>query len=286
MPKRERRPGKKNTCFVIMPFGTPFDDYYKEILVPAIRRADLLPVRADEINKPGVIINQIWKGIQDAIVCVADVSGRNANVMYELGLAHATAKPVVQLVQQADDLPFDLRAYRHIVYRTEQPRWAESLAKNLEKMLREAVADPESTQAIPVQVKRNAVSDREARDSALLIVLAPDEAARHMRSILAKAHRKCRGLRPEESHEAILSFADAELERVRLEANSESVPEKERDWNRYFLSAVASRMEAMLTEFTLRVAKNPDGDPLPIFLAIIEEWTPDMKGHPSKQQHS
>lgn len=140
-----RTTGTKNgdTCFVIMPFGQPFDDYYKQILMPAITSVALIPVRADEINKPGVIIHQIWQGIKDATVCVADVTGRNANVMYELGLAHAVGKPVIQIVQNIEDLPFDLRAYRHILYETRSPRWANSLEERLREMLVAAIANSE-----------------------------------------------------------------------------------------------------------------------------------------------
>lgn len=126
-----------------MPFGQPFDDYYKQILMPAVTSVGLIPVRADEINKPGVIIHQIWQGIKDARVCIADVTGRNANVMYELGLAHAVGKPVIQIVQNIEDLPFDLRAYRHILYETRSPQWANSLGGRLREMLVAAIANSE-----------------------------------------------------------------------------------------------------------------------------------------------
>src|SRR5688572_25503645 len=84
MPKVPTTPG---TCFVIMPFRKPFDGYYRDVIAPAIETAGLTAVRADEINKPGVILNQIWKGITEAQICLADLTGRNANVMYEVGLA-------------------------------------------------------------------------------------------------------------------------------------------------------------------------------------------------------
>ncbi len=130
------------SCFVIAPFGEPFDAYYQEILRPAIRRAGLDPLRADEINKPGVIVNQIWHGIIDSDVCLADVTGRNANVMYELGIAHAIGKPVVPIVQDTSDLPFDLQSFRFIVYETSTPSWAAVLERRVADMLREAIDDP------------------------------------------------------------------------------------------------------------------------------------------------
>jgi hypothetical protein len=63
---------------------------------PAIDRAKLKSVRADaEIFGTGKIIDQIWNGIHAARVLVAELTGRNPNVLYELGLAHALRKPVV-----------------------------------------------------------------------------------------------------------------------------------------------------------------------------------------------
>lgn len=136
----------KRTCFVIMPFKEPFSSYYHDIFVPVITKAGLDPVRADEISKPGVIVNQIWKGIREAEICIADVTGNNSNVMFEVGLAHAIGKPVIQVAQKSKDLPFDLRSLRHINYQTELPHWAEKLGKDLEKMLRETLAHPKSVQ--------------------------------------------------------------------------------------------------------------------------------------------
>jgi hypothetical protein len=129
-------------CFVMMPFGEPFDDYYKEVLSPAIRDAGLEPVRADEISEPGVISEQIWHRIQQATLCIADVSNRNPNVMYELGLAHALKKPVVQLVQRAGDLPFDVQNLRSIVYNTTSPRWDAKLREDIKTATLDAIRYP------------------------------------------------------------------------------------------------------------------------------------------------
>jgi len=133
---------RKKTCFVIMPFKEPFNGYYRKIFVPAIRKVGLEPVRADAIKKPGVIVSQIWNSIQDAEICIADVTGNNSNVMFEIGLAHAIGKPVIQIAQKPKDLPFDIKSLRHIIYRIEQPKWAEQLRHDLEKMLQEALANP------------------------------------------------------------------------------------------------------------------------------------------------
>src|ERR1041385_6381609 len=81
-------PMSSNKCFVLMPFSEPFDNYYKKILVPAINAAGLHPVRADEIYSTGPIIRDVIEGIRSSVALVADVTGKNANVNYELGMAH------------------------------------------------------------------------------------------------------------------------------------------------------------------------------------------------------
>ncbi len=81
-----------DTCFVITPFGLPFDRYYKNIFVPAIEEAGLRPVRGDSIFLPSAIMQDIWRLLSDAKILIADMTGRNPNVFYELGLAHAFAE--------------------------------------------------------------------------------------------------------------------------------------------------------------------------------------------------
>lgn len=81
-----------DTCFVIMPFDGWSDQYYREIFRPAIEDAGLKPCRADDLYRTGPIINDIWAYTQEAKVILADLTGKNPNVFYELGLAHAIAK--------------------------------------------------------------------------------------------------------------------------------------------------------------------------------------------------
>lgn len=134
----------KKICFVIMPFSNPYDSYYKEIFIPAINGAGLKPIRSDEICSPGVITDQIQESIRQADVLVAEVTDQNANVMYELGLAHANSKPVVLIIRKKNDaqnIPFDLCSLRHIVYDTDRPKWSEELGKKLEEFLRNAISD-------------------------------------------------------------------------------------------------------------------------------------------------
>ena len=134
-----------DTCFVMMPFGEWFDRYYQDIYTPAIKEAGFEPIRADELFTTGSVVEQIWEQIQKAKVLLADLSGKNANVFYELGLAHAAKKPVVFTSSSVDDVPFDLRHLRVIIYDTREPEWASRLRKSISDYLRNAMKEPEKS---------------------------------------------------------------------------------------------------------------------------------------------
>jgi hypothetical protein len=131
-----------DTCFVMMPFGAWFDRYYAEIYVPAIKEAGFEPVRADELFTTGSVVEQIWEQIEKAKILLADLSGKNPNVFYELGLAHAAKKPVVFTAGQLEDVPFDLRHLRVIVYEVHEPEWASRLRTSVADYLRNAAKEP------------------------------------------------------------------------------------------------------------------------------------------------
>jgi hypothetical protein len=131
-----------DTCFVMMPFGQWFDRYYQEIYVPAIREAGLEPVRADELFTTGSVVEQIWEQIEKSKVLLADLTDKNPNVFYELGLAHAAVKPVVFTAGKLDDVPFDLRHLRVIIYDVREPQWASRLTRQITDYLVNAKADP------------------------------------------------------------------------------------------------------------------------------------------------
>jgi hypothetical protein len=134
-----------DTCFVMMPFGAWFDRYYLDIYAPAIKEAGFEPIRADELFTTGSVVEQIWEQIQKAKVLLADLSGKNANVFYEPGLAHAAKKPVVFTSALVDDVPFDLRHLRVIIYDIREPEWAPRLRKSISDYLRNAIKEPEKS---------------------------------------------------------------------------------------------------------------------------------------------
>lgn len=134
--------GEKETCFTIMPFGGWFNDYYLSIYKPAIEAGGLDARRGDDLFRPSTIINDIWDYTKNARLVLADLTGKNPNVFYELGLAHALAKPAIIVAETMEDVPFDLRALRVIVYDKNAPDWGEVLKKNITKSIKEILKSP------------------------------------------------------------------------------------------------------------------------------------------------
>jgi hypothetical protein len=132
-----------DSCFVMMPFADPIGGYYASLYEPAIKKAGLKAVRADtEIFGTGKIIDQIWAGINAASVLVAELTGRNPNVLYELGIAHALRKPVVLVSAREDDVPFDVRHVRVIYYQLTDPFWGEKLIAKVAENIISAIKNP------------------------------------------------------------------------------------------------------------------------------------------------
>jgi hypothetical protein len=132
------------TCFVMQPFGGTLGGYYDSIFRPAIEQAGLAAVRADaEIFGTGKIMDQIWRGIRAAKVLVAELTSKNPNVFYELGLAHALEKPVVLVSSNQEDVPFDLRHIRVILYDQADPFWGQKLIDKIADNIKSAIKDPE-----------------------------------------------------------------------------------------------------------------------------------------------
>lgn len=102
--------------FVLMPFTEDWSErIWSRVLRPTIETLGLRAQRADDLFGHDVM-EDIWGGILSARVVVADITARNANVFYELGIAHTLGKDVVLLTQDTADIPFDLNRFRHVIY--------------------------------------------------------------------------------------------------------------------------------------------------------------------------
>ena len=100
---------------VMMPFKKEFDPVY-ETVKRACSTLHIEARRVDEIYKPTKIIDDIFSTIVQSRLVICDLTARNANVLYETGLAHAHNNDVIMITQHMDDIPFDLRHFRIIAY--------------------------------------------------------------------------------------------------------------------------------------------------------------------------
>jgi tetratricopeptide (TPR) repeat protein len=117
---------KAPLCFILMPFGIKanadgskidFDRVYQDLIAPAVRDAELEPIRADHEVTGGIIHKPMFERLILCPFAVADLTTANANVYYELGVRHAF-KPfsTVQIIAEASRLPFDVQMLRTIPY--------------------------------------------------------------------------------------------------------------------------------------------------------------------------
>lgn len=110
-------------CFVMMPFGSTgtypdghFDRVYEFLIRPACEGAGFSPIRADEVKTANLIVADIVREIIECDMVVCDLSARNPNVMYELGIRHAFNKPVALIRDSNTSRVFDIQGLRDMEY--------------------------------------------------------------------------------------------------------------------------------------------------------------------------
>jgi hypothetical protein len=135
-----------NTCFVLMPFDERLTIVY-ETIGKALKGL-MVCTRADDLPIGKPILERILTGIRSAELIIADLTGRNANVFYELGLAHTQTKNVLLLTQDINDVPFDLRG---LFCHTYSAHSAQGL-KRLADVVRSAAAEVRA-KSVPTMIK-------------------------------------------------------------------------------------------------------------------------------------
>jgi hypothetical protein len=129
----------KPRVFVVMQFSEPYNSLYEEVIRPVAKSLGLEAYRADDVFRPGIVLQDIVKGISTSQVVVAEVTPRNPNVYYELGYAHAVGTPTILLAEQPSEgsssLPFDISGFRCIFY-DDAIRGKRKVEAALEKHLR------------------------------------------------------------------------------------------------------------------------------------------------------
>lgn len=108
---------EESFAFVIMPFAASFTAVYQHIIKPAVENCGIDCIRADEESQ-GHIHSQMLDRIYQSLVVIADITGLNANVFYELGVAHSSGYKTIVICDQdsLDQVPFDIAPYRVFPY--------------------------------------------------------------------------------------------------------------------------------------------------------------------------
>jgi hypothetical protein len=118
-------------CFVLMPFAPKFDEVW-DVIRNTVGGPpfNLLCRRADDIARPGHILTDVLENIGRARLLIADLSGQNPNVFYELGVAHSIkgASEVILISADLESVPFDLRHLRTIVYHNDYGKLRDGLS--------------------------------------------------------------------------------------------------------------------------------------------------------------
>ena len=131
------------SVFVLMPFQDEFDSVFNDFIRPAFESlgdSQFQVTRADDIGNQRNILHDIVARIANSDLIVADLTGSNPNVFYELGLAHALRRPTILLTQDVEEVPFDLRSYRILEYDTHFVR-IQAARETLERRATDFAAD-------------------------------------------------------------------------------------------------------------------------------------------------
>ncbi len=149
---------ERKTCFVIAPIGEPesdtrkrSDQILKYVVKPVASECGYDAIRADEISEPGIITSQVIQHTVDDPLVIADLTGRNPNVFYELAIRHALKKPLVQIIKKGEQIPFDVAGTRTIQVDHHDLESVEEARKEIVKQIRAVEKDAASVDT-PISV--------------------------------------------------------------------------------------------------------------------------------------
>jgi len=168
--KPEEAGDLEKVCFVITPIGNDNSDIRRAtdglieaVIRPMLSEMDFCVVAAHQMDNPGSITNQIIEHLIGAKLVIANLTGLNPNVMYELAVRHAARLPVISIAERGTLLPFDIVSERTIFYTNDMSGVLElqdTLCKTVEECIKEKTPDN------PVyRGKRSSIMKEEAKIS-------------------------------------------------------------------------------------------------------------------------
>ncbi len=170
---------KRPFCFVVCPIGHPGSDtrkrsdgIFQEIISPVIGGEFGYRVeRADHDKGPGMVTESVITKLIEAELVIADLHGHNPNVMYEVAIRHATGDPMIQMIEDGEDLPFDIAGLNTIKYEFHPAsfgRWRSHLQEAVHAVQR---GDHGSNPVAQSAVYRALKADQQPGDKALALIL-------------------------------------------------------------------------------------------------------------------
>jgi CheY-like chemotaxis protein len=145
----EQREDEKN-CFVIMPFSSTktckedeWTEIFERVITPAVEKSGF-NYKCERANiQYGTIIWEILDKLNRSELVIADITDRNPNVLYELGVRHALGGPVIAISQNKDDIPFDLTPYPYKIYGWKTDREKKDFKREIRKAIVELEQNPQ-----------------------------------------------------------------------------------------------------------------------------------------------
>lgn len=130
------------TCFIVSPIGDEgsetrinADKLFRYIIIPVCKSCGFEPVRVDQINDSNSITQTIIDKLVSAELVIADISGHNPNVFYEMGYRKCTDKPIIHLKKKGESIPFDINTVRTFEYDLTDLDNVEEIKKRLQQTI-------------------------------------------------------------------------------------------------------------------------------------------------------
>jgi len=180
---------QERICFVISPIGSTDSEVRRRadnvrdfVIRPALEPLGFQVMRADDVADPGLIMQQIVDTTVTAEVVIADLTGLNPNVLYELAVRHETGRPVITIAESGTSLPFDVNQVRTIFFDHTDLRSVNETKQRIIEQLH-AATQPGYQQSNPITLAKqlkewNQSANRELHASAVILSALSELSAR------------------------------------------------------------------------------------------------------------
>jgi CheY-like chemotaxis protein len=155
----------KKRCFVICPIGPKDSDIRKRsdqilkyVINPAAESCGYEVIRGDQIDSPGMITSQVIQHLLEDELTIADLTGRNPNVFYELALRHAIGKPVIHIKEISESIPFDVLGIRIIDIDSRYIDDIEKAKETIKDYIQTIESKPNKIDENPITISKNSIT--------------------------------------------------------------------------------------------------------------------------------